>query len=165
MASTPVAQVITPNDPDQQPRYPTRSIFLAGPTEIPWREGFVAALKQRLTTTTITIFDPFQPRWDSTWKEDVDGDPRFAAQVDWELTHQDKATTVAVFFHADSKAPVSLLELGLCARSGKAVVGCEPGYWKRGNVQAACRRYGVPLADSLGGLAELAAKKLSESKA
>ncbi|KAH8752051.1 hypothetical protein F5883DRAFT_527723 [Diaporthe sp. PMI_573] len=165
MASTPDVQVITPNDADQLPRYPTRSIFLAGPTEIPWRPGFIFALRQRLTTTSTTIFDPFQPRWDSTWKEDVDRDPRFAAQVDWELTAQDKATAVAVFFHADSKAPVSLLELGLCARSGKAVVGCEPGYWKRGNVQAVCRRYGVPLADSLDGLADMAAEKLGRSKA
>lgn len=165
MASTPDVQVITPNDVDQQPRYPTRSIFLAGPTEILWRAGFIFALRQRLPATNTTIFDPFQPRWDSTWKEDVDRDPRFAAQVDWELTAQDKATAVAVFFHGDSKAPVSLLELGLCARSGKAVVGCEPGYWKRGNVQAVCRRYGVPLADSLDGLADMAAEKLRESRA
>lgn len=165
MASSPVFQVITPNDLEQQPLYPTRSIFLAGPTEIPWRAGFIAALRQRLTATNTTIFDPFQPKWDSTWKEDVDRDPRFAAQVAWELTAQDRATAVAVFFHADSKAPVSLLELGLCARSGKAVVGCEPGYWKRGNVQAVCRRYGLPLADSLNGLADMAAQKLRESKA
>lgn len=165
MASTPVFQVITPNDQEQQPHYPTRSIFLAGPTEIPWRAGFIAALRQRLTATSATIFDPFQPNWDSTWREDVDEDPRFAAQVGWELAAQDRATALAVFFHADSKAPVSLLELGLCARSGKAVVGCEPGYWKRGNVQAVCRRYGVPLADSLDGLADLAAEKLRGSKA
>ncbi|KAG8167630.1 hypothetical protein KVR01_003319 [Diaporthe batatas] len=165
MALTPVAQVITPNDHDQQPRYPTRSIFLAGPTDFNWRQGFITALKQRLTAVNITIFDPFQPRWDATWKEDVDTDPRFAAQVDWELSRQEGATTVAVFFHADSQAPISLLELGLCARSGKAVVGCEPGYWKRGNVQAVCRRYGVPLADSLDGLAHLAAAKLARSKA
>ncbi|KAI7786263.1 hypothetical protein LA080_004084 [Diaporthe eres] len=165
MASTSLFQVITPNDPEQQPHYPTRSIFLAGPTEISWRAGFIAALRQRLTSTNITVFDPFQPRWDGTWREDVDKDPRFAAQVDWELAAQDTAATIAVFFHADSKAPVSLLELGLCARSGKAVVGCEPGYWKRGNVQAVCHRYGVPLADSLDGLVDLAAKKLRESKA
>ncbi|KKY31937.1 hypothetical protein UCDDA912_g08069 [Diaporthe ampelina] len=165
MASTSIFQIITPSDPEQQPIYPTRSIFLAGPTEISWREDFIAALRQRLTATSLTIFDPFQPRWDSTWREDVDEDPRFAAQVGWELAAQDRATAVAVFFHADSRAPVSLLELGLCARSGKAVVGCEPGYWKRGNVQAVCRRYGVPLADSLGGLADIAAEKLRGSKA
>ncbi|KAI3401374.1 hypothetical protein diail_11458 [Diaporthe ilicicola] len=165
MASTPALQVITPNDPEQQPLYPTRSVFLAGPTEVPWRAGFIAALKERLISTSTTIFDPFQPRWDKTWKEDVDLDPRFKAQVEWELASQDRATVVALFFHADSKAPVSLLELGLCARSGKAVVGCDPGYWKRGNVQAVCRRYGVPLADSMGGLVAIAAEKLRDSKA
>lgn len=165
MASTPPQlQVITPNDPDQQPHYPTRSLFLAGPTEIPWRAGFIAALGRRLAASA-TVFDPFQPSWDGTWRKDADADPRFAAQVEWELARQDSATAVAVFFHAESKAPVSLLELGLCARSGKAVVGCEPGYWKRGNVQAVCRRYGVPLADSLDGLVGLAAEKLRESRA
>lgn len=166
MPSTPQIQVITPNDEDQAPRYPTTSVFLAGPTEINWRTPFLATLRGLFAAgaSNTTVYDPFQPRWDSSWREDL-GDDRFRAQVAWELERQERATVVAVFFHGDSKAPVSLLELGLCARSGKAVVGCEPAYWKRGNVQAVCQRYGVPMADDLGGLASLVADKLKESRA
>ena len=169
MPSPPQVQVITPNDEDQNPRYPTTSVFLAGPTEIDWRTPFLATLRGLFLAgetprPSVTVYDPFQPKWDGSWREDL-GDDRFRAQVEWELERQDRATAVAVFFHGDSKAPVSLLELGLCARSGKAVVGCDERYWKRGNVQAVCQRYGVPMADSLGGLAALVADKLKGNKA
>jgi hypothetical protein len=38
-----------------------------------------------------------------------------------------------------TQSPVSLLELGLCARSGKLKVGCPEGFWRRGNVKVASR--------------------------
>lgn len=64
----------------------------------------------------------------------------------------DAATVVVVYFDERSKAPVSLLELGLVARSGRVVVGCQRQFWKRGNVQAVCARLGVPLEEDLKGL-------------
>lgn len=167
MSHTPKVQIITPNDTDQNPRYPTTSVFLAGPTEIPWRTSFLATLRsltEEVPHPNITVYDPFQHRWDGSWREDL-ADDRFRAQVEWELERQESATIVALFFHGDSKAPLSLLELGLSARSGKAVVGCDEAYWKRGYVQAVCRRYGVPLADDLDGLVTLVADKLKASRA
>lgn len=165
MTTLPQIQVITPNSPSQNPLHAT-TIFLAGPTDVPWRADFLARLRQHLsekippnasdttaaTPRGLTIYDPFQPDWDATWREDYAGDPRFRAQVDWELDRQDAAAAVAVFFDARSRAPVSLLELGLCARSGRALVACQHAFWKRGNVQAVCERYGVPLEDTLEGL-------------
>lgn len=156
-------QVITPNSASQDPLY-ANTLFLAGPTEVPWRDEFLALLEKHLLLLLnddnspriqgLTIYDPFQPDWDATWREDYVADPRFRAQVDWELDRQDAAAAVAVFFDARTRAPVSLLELGLCARrrTGRALVGCQPGFWKRGNVQAVCERYGLPLEDSLEGL-------------
>lgn len=48
---------------------------------------------------------------------------------------------------------MSLLELGLCARvPGKAIVVCPEGYWKRGNVQIVCERFGVEMVDGVEGL-------------
>lgn len=187
MAHTPRIQVITPNDEDQNPWYPTTSVFLAGPTDTTpnWRTPFLATLRNLHSppyptagggggggggtggTTphpNVTVYDPYQPRWDKTWKEDL-GDDCFRAQVEWELERQDRASVVAVFFCGPSQAPISLLELGLCARSGKAVVGCEQGFCKRGNVQAVCQRYGVPMADSVDGLAGLVAEKLKGMRA
>ncbi|ROW05252.1 hypothetical protein VSDG_00290 [Cytospora chrysosperma] len=173
MPSHPSIQTITPNDKDQTPRYPTTSIFLAGTTEFAtWRGTFLAVLEGLYLAgeanpppyPSTTVYDPFQPNWTGDWREDL-GDGRFRAQVEWELERQDGAAVVAFFLDERSRSPVSLLELGLCARSGKAVVGCERGYWKRGNVQAVCQRYGVPMADDLNGLVTLVADKLKGMKA
>lgn len=156
----PSLQRITPDTPSQAPLHAT-TLFLAGPTDVPWREEFTPLLEKVLrdnpvtrAISGITIFDPFQPAWDSTWKEDYDADPRFRAQTDWELDHQEAATLVVVYFDERAKCPVTLVEFGLCARSGRAVVGCQAGFWKRGSVQAVCARLGVPLEDTLEGLAK-----------
>lgn len=169
MPSQPRIQIITPNDDDQTPWYPTTSIFLAGATNVAWRETFLAGLRGLHSTgetpyPSTTVYDPFQPNWTADWKEDL-GDGRFKRQLEWELEKQDNAAIVAVFFDGRSQSPVSLLEFGLCARSGKAVVGCDRGFWKRGNVQAVCQRYGVPMADDLNGLVTLVLDKLKGMKA
>lgn len=72
----------------------------------------------------------------------------------------DAATVVVVYFDERSKAPVSLLELGLVARSGRAVVGCQRGFWKRGNVQAVCQRLGVPLEEDMDGLVKRVVERI-----
>lgn len=162
MDNPPQIQVITPNTPDQTPLH-AKTIFLAGPTSVPWRADFLTLLTTHMqtaapttTTTTstagLTVYDPTQPLWDGTWAEDYAVDARFRQQVDWELDAQESASLVVVFLDQRSQAPVSLIELGLCARSGRAVVGCERGFWRRGNVQAVCARYGVPLEETLEGL-------------
>jgi len=68
--------------------------------------------------------------------------------VTWELDMQEAADVVVVYFHPDTQAPVSLLELGLRTPRQKALVVCPPGYWKRGNVQVVCQRYGIRLLES-----------------
>jgi hypothetical protein len=57
-----------------------------------------------------------------------------------------------MYFAAPTKAPVTLLEFGLYARSGKLIVCCLEDYWRRGNLEVVCRRYGVPLVSMLADL-------------
>ena len=65
----------------------------------------------------------------------------------------ERADVVAVFFAKGTQAAITLMELGLFIRTGKkVVVACEEGFWKRGNVQVVCERFGV---DVLGSLEEL----------
>ncbi|KOS22569.1 hypothetical protein ESCO_001972 [Escovopsis weberi] len=124
------------------------SIFLAGttsPTEEPdWREK----LTSDLAHLPITIFNPRRADWGASWREDM-SDSRFREQVEWELEMQDRADVVVVFLHGVSAAPISLLELGLCVRSGRAVVCALDSYSKRGNVEAVCRRYGAVFVSSM----------------
>jgi hypothetical protein len=46
------------------------------------------------------------------------------------------------------------LELGLFARSGKRVVGCPDGFWRKGNVEVVCDHYGIPMVEGLADLIE-----------
>lgn len=55
-----------------------------------------------------------------------------------------------MFFGKDTLAAITLMELGLFIQSGKKViVACEEGFWKRGNVQVVCERFGVEVLGSL----------------
>lgn len=57
---------------------------------------------------------------------------------------------VVVYFGKDAKAPITLLELGYILGKGKnVIVGCEEGFWKRGNVDIICRRSGVEIVSTL----------------
>lgn len=126
----------------------TASVFLAGSIDMglapPWQSSLTAALAD----LPITLINPRRPDWDSTWTQDLDCAP-FVEQVTWELDALDACSVIALFLSADSMAPISLLELGLWIRSGRVVVGCEKGYWRRGNVLVVCQRWGVEVVDSL----------------
>jgi hypothetical protein len=144
---------------DEAPRG-VKSIFLAGTTDkvdqSEWRE----TLSTSLSDLPVTIYNPYRPDWDSSWTEDINFLP-FREQVEWELDKQDKTDVVVIYFHPATQAPVSLLELGLCARvPGKAIVVCPEGYWKRGNVQIVCETYGVEMVDNVDALREAIVKRL-----
>lgn len=55
---------------------------------------------------------------------------------------------------------LGLLELGLFARSGKMVVCCPPGFYRRGNVEIVCARFGIEFVGSLEELRAAVLKKL-----
>lgn len=54
-----------------------------------------------------------------------------------------------MYFAPSTQAPVTLLELGLVASSGRLVVCCPDGYWRKGNIEVVCARHGVPLVATL----------------
>ena len=89
------------------------------------------------------------------------GNPQFREQVEWELHAQDQATLIVMYFAPATKAPITLLELGLAARSGKLVVGCPDGFWRKGNVEVVCAEYGIPLVADLDALDRLARQRLA----
>ncbi|KAL4737222.1 hypothetical protein BDV11DRAFT_216856 [Aspergillus similis] len=84
-------------------------------------------------------------------------------QVEWELDKQDKADVVVIYFHHATQAPISLLELGICARvPRKAIVVCPEGYWKRGNVQIVCKKFDIEMVDDVNRLKAAIVKRLPD---
>jgi hypothetical protein len=139
------------------------SLFLAGSTISVDNHDWRDALSADLVNFPVTIYNPYRPDWDSSWDEDIEFAP-YREQVEWELEKQDEADIVVIYFHPATMAPVSLLELGLCARvPGKAVVFCPKGYWKRGNVQIVCNKFGLELVENHDGLKEAIMKRLPAS--
>lgn len=128
-----------------------KSVFLAGSTERniapDWQSHIASLLSSRLPDQPHTILNPRRDDWDSSWKESIH-DERFREQVNWELDAQDAASFIAMYLHPGTKGVVSLLELGLHAKNpGKVVVCCPDGYWRKGNVEVVCQRYGVKLCE------------------
>ena len=101
--------------------------------------------------SNLVILNPRRDDWDGSWEQQADN-PQFFEQVSWELDMLDAADIVVMYLAPDTKSPISLLELGLYARSGKLKVCCPTGFWRRGNVEMVCKRYQIPLFENLDAL-------------
>ena len=133
-------EIQSPNLLSRKDNYVT--VFLGGSIEMdlaePWQQKLVTAMKE----TSCIFYNPRRDDWDSTWKQDI-SDPNFNAQVTWELKALDLADVIVMYFDPTTKSPISLLELGLYAKSKKVIVCCPDGYWRKGNVDIVCQRFGV----------------------
>lgn len=124
-------------------------VFLAGSIEMgkaeEWQkrvEGFFKNHKD------MVLLNPRRDNWDNSIVQSQD-DPEFNNQVCWELEGLEKSTKIIMYIDPNSKSRISLLELGLYARSGKIDVICPKGFDRRGNIEVTCTRYNVPLYEDL----------------
>ncbi len=76
------------------------------------------------------------------------------------MAAQEAATLILMYFAPNTRAPITLLELGLFARSGKLVVCCPGEYWRKCNVEVVCTRYGIEMVTDLQALAARARELL-----
>jgi len=121
----------------------TATVFLAGSIEMGAAEDWQARLVGELPDHVVAL-NPRRADWDASWRQSIT-DARFRGQVEWELDGLERATAIAMWFAPDTRAPITLLELGLAARSGKLVVGCPDGFWRKGNIEVVCARFAIPL--------------------
>ena len=138
------------------------SVFLAGSIEMGTAEPWQATVEKALADLPVVILNPRREEWDSTWEQSI-SNSMFRQQVEWELEGLERATMIAMYFDPATRAPVTLLELGLTARSGRLVVCCPPGYWRRGNIEVVCAKYEVPLVADLMQLVQAIRERLSAS--
>lgn len=124
-----------------------KSIFLAGSIEmgtaVDWQETITKIYQLRFN-----IFNPRRDSWDNTLEQKFDN-PEFYQQVNWELSALDKADYIIMYFDPETKSPISLLELGLYASSGKLHVICPEGFYRKGNVDIVCNKYNIPIYKDL----------------
>ena len=133
-------------------------VFLAGSIEMGAAENWQAAATEALEGEAASIFNPRRDDWDSSWVQSIN-DAKFREQVNWELEAMYAADVVFMHFCADTKSPITLLEFGLNICTGKLVVVCPDGYWRKGNVEVTAARYCNPVHNTLKrGLDEVIAR-------
>ncbi len=131
-----------------------KTIFLAGSIDNGAAENWQARVERFFENQSeVLLLNPRRDDWGTTWKQDIT-DPNFFQQVSWELNGLDRANHIIIYFAPGSKAPISLLELGLYAGSGKMIVCCPSAFWRRGNVEIVAERFGIPFYEELGKLLE-----------
>jgi hypothetical protein len=130
------------------------SVFLAGSIEMGKAEDWQSKIEKALAgQKDICIFNPRREGWNASWKQDITN-PQFSEQVNWELDALERANLIVFYFSPETKSPVSMLELGLFAKSTKVAVCCPNGFWRKGNVDIVCKRYGIKQVENLNQLAE-----------
>lgn len=139
--------------PPVRPHVNRPSVILYGAIQATSGKDWQTSLSALLSDLPVAILNPRRDDWDSSWVEDITF-PKFKEQVQWEMDYAQVADVIVFYFAPGTSTPITLLELGMYAGTGKAMVCCPEGFYKRGNVQMVCLRYGIELLDSLDELSQ-----------
>jgi len=123
------------------------TIFLAGSIEMGNAENWQERIIKSLNDENVVFFNPRRDDWDSSWEQKITN-PEFKKQVTWELKALENADIIVMYFDPNTKSPISLLELGLHAKSKKLIVFCPDGFWRKGNVDIVCEKYNIKQVNS-----------------
>jgi hypothetical protein len=142
-----MGKIYTPPTPIEEHDYINHMVFLAGSIEMDTAENWQTKIADELVKISdLTILNPRRANWDSSWKQSID-EPKFLEQVNWELEGIEQADTVLFYFDPNTKSPITLMELGIVSQliddDKKVIVCCPEGFWRKGNVDIMCKRYGI----------------------
>lgn len=120
------------------------TVFLAGSIEMGVAVEWQTKLINELKDLDCIILNPRRKEWDATWEQSIDN-PNFNEQVTWELDGIDMSDLVVFYFDPATKSPVTMLELGLMAKEGNAIIYCPEGFFRKGNIDITASRNKIPV--------------------
>ncbi len=139
-------------------RVPIR-VFLGGSIEmgkaIDWQNQIIETLKDE----PIIFLNPRRNDWDASWEQKITN-PQFFEQVTWELKSLEQSDFIIMFIDPATLSPITLMEIGIHAKSGKMIVCCPEGFWRKGNVDVVGQVYGYPVVTTLEEIIEAITKRL-----
>ena len=124
------------------------TIFLAGSIEQGKADNWQDQITKELETEEVVIFNPRRVNWNSKLKQDITN-PEFAEQVNWELDRLNECDIIFMYIDPKTQSPITLLEFGQYYQSGKLIICCPDGFWRKGNLQVCCERAQIHLHDDL----------------
>ena len=141
------------------------SVFLAGTIDmgnsVDWQQKFIDKANTEEALGNVNVFNPRRASWDHSWAQTIEN-AQFSEQVNWELDAMESADVILLFIGGNSKSPISMMELGLFADSGKLMVCCEEGFWRKGSVDIVCKRRGIDQYDTFDELSAAIIAKLKK---
>ena len=134
--------------PDQEAT--SVSIFLGGSIDMGMAEHWQDRLTSDLSDydEELVIYNPRRDDWDASWVQDPTPGTQFHEQVSWELELQESADIRVYYFGADSKAPITLLELGLFSVYPNVIVCCPKTFYRYGNVKMVADLYDIKIVET-----------------
>lgn len=135
--------------PQPIPNENTLKIFLGGSIDMGAAEDWQDRLANDLSDYDdgLILINPRRDDWDASWKQDPTPGTQFYEQVEWELVNQENADGIVYYFAADSKSPITLLELGLF-KDQPVIVCCPKEFYRYGNVKMVCDRYEIAMVET-----------------
>ncbi len=119
-------------------------------------------MTRALSDMDVVILNPRRPDWNPAWRPEAD-EPEFRRQVEWELAALEVSDVIVMYFAPGTQSPISLLEMGLHARTGKLIVLAPDGFWRKGNVDITAEAYGVRQVHTMEELTAAVREALSEA--
>lgn len=123
------------------------TVFLAGSIEMGKAEDWQTEFCGYFSDYNINILNPRRPNWDPSWVQSIDN-PMFREQVEWELRCLSLSDLILMYLQPSTLSPISMLELGLYANTGKMVVCCPNGFYRKGNVDIVCEHHRIITCES-----------------
>lgn len=134
-------------------------VFLGGSIEMGKAEKWQERMVKDFANADVVFLNPRRDDWDWSWEQSINN-PKFYEQVKWEQDALQASDIIIINFDPATKSPISLMELGLFASSGKVVCCCPEGFWRKGNVDIICERYGIPLVENYEDLVRVVGEKI-----
>jgi len=156
---------ITVTSPETLPiKHDRPWVFLGGTIDMGASVDWQTGLARKLGDLDVVFLNPRRNDWSPAWRP-VATDTHFVQQVRWELAALEAADVVVMYLAPNSQSPVSLMELGLHARSGKLIVLCPEGFWRKGNVDLTAAFYGVEQVSSMDELEAVVRRRVAARRA
>lgn len=129
--------------PNKIPTDDKYKVFLGGSIDMNKAERWQEKIVQYLDDEDLLFLNPRRNDFDPSLEQSIHC-KEFVEQVEWELSALEKSDMIIFYFDPNGKAPVTMLELGLyCKSNKKIIVCCRDGFWRKGNVDIVCNRYGI----------------------
>ncbi len=124
-------------------------VFLAGSIDMGKAENWQVRVEEALADLDIVILNPRRDGWDWSTEQSIDN-PIFAEQVNWEQDMMEMSNFHTFYFDPNGKSPITLMEFGM-HMDWDSVVCCQPGFWRKGNVDIICQRNDIDCYDNVDG--------------